>query len=71
MAILNQQRQTAATSRLTTPGAVKIAKELTPATTSQNDDELLSDAFASPKVKNLSALDDMTPRARDYIVRAK
>ena len=52
------------------PLAVDRAKELTPAPASANDDELLSsDAFASPRVKNLSALDDMTPHARDYITR--
>ncbi len=47
------------------------AKKLAPASTSLDDEELLSDAFTSPKVKNLSALDDMTPHARDYSVRAK
>ena len=59
------------TPHLTAPEAKTRAEELTPATTSLNDDELLSDAFASPKVKNLSALDDMTPHARDYRARTK
>ena len=54
------------TPHLTAPEAKTRAKELTPDSTSIDDDELLSDAFASPKVKNLSALDDMTPHARDY-----
>ena len=54
------------------PVAVDRARELTPVNASPADDELLlSDAFASPKVKNLSALDDMTPHARDYVSRPK
>jgi anti-sigma factor RsiW len=61
-----QQHETAANTRFTTPAAAKIAQELTPASTSLNDEELLSDAFARPRVRNLSALDDMTPHARDY-----
>lgn len=47
------------------PDATTRAQELTPVSTSRDDEELLSDGFGSPKVKNLSALDDMTPHARD------
>lgn len=66
-------RQAAATpSRFTAPAAAIRAEELTPASTSpKTDEDLLSDDFASPRVKNLSALDDMTPHARDYSTRAK
>jgi hypothetical protein len=60
-----------APARFTAPEAAVRARELSPASTSLNDEELLSDAFASPKVKNLSALDEMTPRARDYVTRSK
>ncbi|HYT68126.1 MAG TPA: hypothetical protein VEL51_16980 [Vicinamibacterales bacterium] len=50
---------------LTAPEASARAQELTPVTTSLNDDELLSDAFARSRVTTLSALDEMTPHARD------
>ena len=53
------------------PKTVAIAQELTPGSSSETDDELLSEAFTTPKVKNLSALDDMTPHARDYASRSK
>jgi hypothetical protein len=53
------------------PKTAVIAQELTPVSPSENDDELLSEAFTTPKVKNLSALDDMTPHARDYNARSK
>ena len=68
---LHTPQAPAATAPFTAPAAARIAQELSPVSTSLNDEELLSDAFASPKVRNLSALDDMTPHARDYIVRAK
>jgi len=64
--IIKQQAATP-NAHFSAPVTVDRARELTPASSSPNDDELLSDAFASPKVKNLSALDDMTPHARDYI----
>jgi hypothetical protein len=49
---------------------VDRANELTPVVASPVDEELLSsDAFTSPRVKNLSALDAMTPQARDFIAR--
>jgi hypothetical protein len=67
--VINRQQAAAPNTRFNQPLTADRAKELSPASTSLNDDELLSDAFASPKVKNLSALDDMTPHARDYITR--
>jgi hypothetical protein len=61
-----------APSHFTAPAAATRAEELTPVpTSSRTDEDLLSDDFASSRVRTLSALDDMTPHARDYIVRAK
>ena len=47
------------------------ADQVRPASYSQSDDELLSDAFASPRVSTLSALDDMTPHVRDLAETGK
>jgi hypothetical protein len=58
---------TAQTPPLTAAKAETRASELTPESTSQNEDELLSDAFAQPRVSTLSALDEMTPHARDVV----
>ena len=69
--VLRTQQVPAPKADFNAPKTVIIAKELTPSSTSLNDDELLSDAFVSPRVKNLSALDDMTPHARDYTARPK
>jgi hypothetical protein len=68
-----QQRQTADTpAHFTVTTAAVRAGELTPpAAAPTTDEELLSDDFASSRVRNLSALDNMTPHARDYHVRAK
>jgi hypothetical protein len=52
-------------AHLTAPETVKRATELTPASPSINDEELLSDAFVRSRVSTLNALDDMTPHARD------
>ena len=69
--VIRTQQAAAPKANFTQPVTADIAKSLTDAAASQNDDELLSDAFVSPKVKNLSALDDMTPHARDYIAHPK
>ena len=70
--VIIKQQAAAPSQTFNAPEAVARATGLTPATTSPDDDELLSsDAFSSPKVKNLSALDDMTPHARDYITRKR
>ena len=62
-----QQQQVAApVPHLTIPQTVKIAEDLKPEQTAQDDDELLTDAFARPRVSTLSALDEMTPRSRDF-----
>jgi hypothetical protein len=65
--VIIKQQASAPSPNFSAPVTVDRARELTPAAASPIDDELLSDAFSSPKVKNLSALDDMTPHARDYI----
>jgi hypothetical protein len=68
-AVLKHQA-TGAIAHFNASGAETRAKALPPVSTPlspQRDEELLSDAFASPKVRNLSALDDMTPHARDYL----
>jgi hypothetical protein len=70
--VIQQRQNGAVPAAFTGTTAATRAIELTPAATSpRTDEELLSDDFASPRVRNLSALDDMTPHARDYHVRAK
>lgn len=70
--VISQGPTAAVQSTFTTPLAENRAKELTPpATSATDDDDLLTDDFANPRVKNLSALDDMTPHARDYVSRSK
>jgi hypothetical protein len=70
--VIIKQQAAAPSQTFNAPETVARAVELTPVTTAPDDDELLSsDAFSSPKVKNLSALDDMTPHARDYITRKR
>ena len=70
--VIVRQQAAAPSPTFNVPETVDRAKELTPVSASTNDDELLSsDAFSSPRVKNLSALDDMTPHARDYITRKR
>jgi len=60
------QQATAPSLNLTIPQTVKIAEQHKPVQTSEDDDELLTDAFARPRVSTLSALDEMTPRSRDF-----
>ena len=50
---------------------IRADQMVRPASYSQSDDELLSDAFASPRVSTLSALDDMTPHVRDLVDTGK
>lgn len=53
------------------PEATARAGHLQPISTSMNDDELLSDVLASPRVRTLTALDDMTPHVRDIVDTGK
>jgi len=55
----------------TEPSLANRVKEITPASNSINEDELLSDAFDRPKLTTLSALDDMTPHARDRVLNRR
>ena len=67
-----RQQNAVVPAHFTAPAAASRAESLTPpATSSRTDEDLLSDDFASPRVRTLSALDDMTPHARDYTVRTK
>jgi hypothetical protein len=59
----------AAATPLTKPMTQKIANDIVPASTTFSDEELLSvDSFARLHVNTLSALDDMTPHARDTVL---
>jgi hypothetical protein len=53
------------TAHFTAPVAASRARDLTAPPSNETDDEMLSDAFAQPRVSTLSALDEMTPHARD------
>jgi len=55
----------------TSSDAGQRAGQIRAVTTSQNDDELLSDDFTRPRVSALSALDDMTPHVRDIVDTGK
>jgi anti-sigma factor RsiW len=67
-----ERRIASSASHLTAPKATARAVEIKDAAgASQSDEELLSDAFARPRVSTLSALDDMTPHARDLIDRSR
>jgi len=48
------------------PRATNQMRPVVPASQS-DDDELLEDAFGRPRVRALSALDDMTPHVRDIV----
>ena len=69
-----RERQGVARTPLTMPKTVELAKEIAPTASSLTpltDDELLSDAFTSSHVNTLSALDDMTPHARDTVLNRR
>jgi hypothetical protein len=66
-AVLRTQKDVTTTAALTQPQTQKIAKDLTPVSTSINDEELLSDALTRSRVTTLNALDDMTPHTRDVV----
>jgi hypothetical protein len=70
-AIRKQQTAASAAAPLTLPKTVERAREMTPDSGSINDDELLTDAFARSHVNTLSALDDMTPHARDTVLNRR
>lgn len=61
-----QQQAAGPVPNLTIPQTVKRADEITAVQASEDDNELLTDVFARPRVSTLSALDEMTPRSRDF-----
>jgi hypothetical protein len=64
-------KQVAAPPQLTLPDTAKRAKEIAPDSVPINDEEIFSDAFARSHVSTLSALDDMTPHARDTVLNRR
>jgi hypothetical protein len=66
-----RQRQVAAPAPLTAKKAGDIANEIAPANVSITDEEIFSDAFTRSHVSTLSALDDMTPHARDTVLNRR
>ena len=56
---------------LTLPAAAQRAVEIPPVVESISDDELFSDVFTRSHVATLSALDDMTPHARDTVLNRR
>ena len=69
-----QVKPRAATStpaQLTAHETQQIAQQLTPEATLRNDEDVLSEAFARPRISTLSALDDMTPHARDTVLNRR
>ena len=58
-------------TNLTAPVAQDRAKVLTEEATASNEDDLLTDIIRAPRVNSLSALDDMTPHARDLALGSR
>jgi hypothetical protein len=56
---------------LTLPAAAQRAVDISPVVESISDDELFSDVFTRSHVATLSALDDMTPHARDTVLNRR
>ena len=65
-----QKQQAVKPATLTLPQTVEIVKTIVP-DTPFNDEELLSDVFSRSHVATLSALDDMTPHARDIVLNKR
>jgi hypothetical protein len=57
-----------AVAQLSRPATVQRATEIPPVVESISEEELLSDAFTRSHVSALSALDDLTPHARDVVL---
>jgi hypothetical protein len=65
------KQQTIVPVTLTQAKTQERAQEIAPESKSLNDEELLSDAFTRSHVSTLSALDDMTPHARDTVLNKR
>ena len=66
-----QKQQAVAPANLTVPATKERVEAIKPESTPTNDDELLSDGFSRSHVQTLSALDDMTPHARDIVLNKR
>ena len=66
------KQQAVAPAHLTVPATRGIVDSIKQESTPPNDEEqLLSDAFTRSHVQTLSALDDMTPHARDIVLNKR
>jgi hypothetical protein len=66
-----RRQQSATAVPLTKSKSVELAKDITAVPSSVTDEELLSDSFSRAHVAALSALDDMTPHARDTVLNRR
>jgi hypothetical protein len=66
-----RRQQTTVTAPLTQATSVVRAKDIAPVANPVTDEEILSDSFARSHVAALSALDDMTPHARDTVLNRR
>jgi hypothetical protein len=66
-----QKQQAVAPATLTQEKTLERVQEISPESKPLNDEELLSDAFTRSHVATLSALDDMTPHARDLVLNKR
>jgi hypothetical protein len=64
-------RQQATAVPLTQIKTAEIAKDIPPVPSAVTDEELFSDSFSRSHVAALSALDDMTPHARDTVLNRR
>ena len=66
-----RRQQTTAAAPLTQAASAVRAKDIAPVANPVTDEEILSDSFARSHVAALSALDDMTPHARDTVLNRR
>jgi hypothetical protein len=66
-----QKQQAVKPATLTLPETVDRVRTIVPESTPFNEEELLSDVFSRSHVATLSALDDMTPHARDILLNKR
>jgi len=64
-------QQTVTPARLTLPATQDRVRAIAPDAGPLNDEEVLTDAFSRSHVQTLSALDDMTPHARDIVLNKR
>ena len=66
-----QKQQAVTPANLTATTTKRVVESIKPESTPLNDEEMLSDAFSRSHVQTLSALDDMTPHARDIVLNKR